>query len=456
MSETLTQSMAIVPFQEQGSSTSPPKFNMERPPKGKENPFREKSSCLKEITNVVNANRMKSESHKPKRCKKTTVESLYDTSEAQSSVMERAKQLEANLALEFPRVAKVMRPSNVTGCFCLSLPKKFCFEHLPKHDTMIVLEDESGREFQTKYLVGKSGLSGGWRGFSIAHKLLAGDVVVFHRVTPSKCKVYIVRSNGLDVADCALGLVKLDVGITQMDTANITARESAQNENLQPISVAIPREPIQKENTRACNTSCGPIFDQSGNESENFGSEVLDGIRLSESVVPFKEVKCMENFDVDINGLILNSEFSKYHLTKYYELCCSQNLFLHEHILEGLNFKLVAGIISETINISDAIRACKITTSECDFSTWDKTLQASEMLGMNVGFLRTRLNKLASLASESKRCKDARLDEDQAEVVIKLLGEKENTNRLDSEIETHNVCPERLEAMFREVAQAPW
>lgn len=220
--------------------------------------------------------------------------------------------------------------------------------------------------------------------------------------------------------------------------------------------MAIPREPIQKENTIACNTSCGPILDQSGNESEDFGSEVLDGIRLSESVVPFKEVKCMENFDVIINGLILNSEFSKYHLTKYYELCCSQNLFLHEHILEGLNFKLVAGIISETINISDAIRACKITTSECDFSTWDKTLQASEMLGMNVDFLRTRLNKLASLASESKRCKDARLDGDQAEVVIKLLGEKENTNRFDSEIETHNLCPERLEAMFREVAKAPW
>lgn len=54
---------------------------------------------------------------------------------------------------------------------------------------MIVLEDKSGREFQTKYLVGKGGLSAGWRGFSISHKLLAGDVVVFHRVTPSKFKV---------------------------------------------------------------------------------------------------------------------------------------------------------------------------------------------------------------------------------------------------------------------------
>lgn len=95
----------------------------------------------------------------------------------------------------------------------------------------------------------------------------------------------------------------------------------------------------------------------------------MDGIRLAESVIPFKEVTGMENFDVIINGLVLNSEFSKYHLTKYYELCRSQNSYLHEHILECLNFKLVAGIISETINISDAIRACKITTSESDFST---------------------------------------------------------------------------------------
>lgn len=74
-------------------------------------------------------------------------------------------------------------------CVLQSLPKKFCFEHLPKHDTMIVLEDESGREFQTKYLVGKSGLSGGWRGFSIAHNLLAGDVLVFHLVAEYMFKV---------------------------------------------------------------------------------------------------------------------------------------------------------------------------------------------------------------------------------------------------------------------------
>jgi hypothetical protein len=42
-----------------------------------------------------------------------------------------------------------------------------------------------------KYLWVKVGLSAGWRGFSIAHKLLVGDIVIFHLVKPSKFKVVI-------------------------------------------------------------------------------------------------------------------------------------------------------------------------------------------------------------------------------------------------------------------------
>lgn len=57
---------------------------------------------------------------------------------------------------------------------------------------MIVLEDESQEVYQTKYLVDKVGLSGGWRGFSMAHKLVERDVLVFHLVTPTKFKVTIV------------------------------------------------------------------------------------------------------------------------------------------------------------------------------------------------------------------------------------------------------------------------
>lgn len=234
--------------------------------------------------------------------------------------------------------------------------------------------------------------------------------------------------------------------------ALINTCKRAEDENLEPISLENPDENVQRDKTVACNSKGGTM---SENDSEDISCEVLEGIRLSESVVPFNEVRCIENFYVIVNGLIINSEFPKPLLTKYYKLCCSQNSFLHEHLLEGLNCKLAAGIISETTNIADAIKACKITASDSNFSTWDKTLQASEMLGMNVSFLRERLEHLASLASKLRKCKEARLERDQEEEdmrtkLAKLLEVKEKTNRLDSEISL------KLESMFKEEADAPW
>lgn len=63
--------------------------------------------------------------------------------------------------------------------------------HLPKHDTPVILVDEKGDEYKTKFLVGKSGLSGGWRAYSIAHNLCEGDALVFQFVRPSKAKVIV-------------------------------------------------------------------------------------------------------------------------------------------------------------------------------------------------------------------------------------------------------------------------
>ena len=70
-----------------------------------------------------------------------------------------------------------------------SLPKQFCDVHLPKKNDIVVLVDENGEEYKTKYLVEKNGLSGGWRGFSIAHNLLEGDVLVFQLIKPCVLKV---------------------------------------------------------------------------------------------------------------------------------------------------------------------------------------------------------------------------------------------------------------------------
>lgn len=55
----------------------------------------------------------------------------------------------------------------------------------------IKLEDESGEVYETKYLCAKTGLSGGWRGFSIAHSIMEGDAVVFQLVMPTQFKVLI-------------------------------------------------------------------------------------------------------------------------------------------------------------------------------------------------------------------------------------------------------------------------
>ncbi|KAM2731776.1 hypothetical protein EV2_035404 [Malus domestica] len=267
-----------------------------------------------------------------------------------------------------------MMPSEVSGGFCLNLAKKFRSEYMPKQDSMIVLEDAKGKEFGRKYLVEKGGLSGGWRGFSIPHKIMKGDVVIFHLVTPFKFEVYIVRSNEVD---WSLPLMRVDPPIRQMDIGGFTACGKEERENL---------EPIPQENAIVCYTDSGPTSDQSENDGEDVGSEFLDGLRLSESVVTFKEVHCLDNFHV-----------------QYYELFCSQNSFLHEQLVEGLNCKLTAGVISETVNIADAIRACKITTPEGYLSTWDKTLKAFDDLGMNVCFRRARLDQLTSVASKIKK-----------------------------------------------------
>ena len=67
----------------------------------------------------------------------------------------------------------------------------FCKRHLPDKDTTITLEDEYGKEYKTKYIACKTGLSAGWRQFSAVHKLLEGDVVVLQLIEPTKFKVIV-------------------------------------------------------------------------------------------------------------------------------------------------------------------------------------------------------------------------------------------------------------------------
>lgn len=446
---------------------------------------------VNEIKKVPSNVSVKSESHTSKRAK---IDDLYDNEEVKSDVMMRAKEIQSNLSPELPSIIKHMLPSNVTRVFWLHFPKSFCEAYLPKEDTMVVLEDERGKSYETKYLARKVGLSAGWRGFSIDHKIMEGDVLIFHLVEPAKFKVYIVRVNDSEEVDGALALLKLEAGVKQMGPINSSEevdgalgllKLEAAIKQMTPINEAVhveklskvseemedldfehlshdnPEKNCEKNVKMTCLTTFGPISDLYEYESEDLGSETTDGVRLSKSAVDFKEVKCFEDFDILANGLVINSELSKHLQTKYYELCCSQNSLLHDHLLDGLNCKLVVGMLSETINIADAIRASKLTTSLESFAIWEKTLKAFEGLGMNVGFLLARLGQLMHLSAKSKRYEEATLQrvnakEEMKTLEAKLLEVKDTINRLGVEIEKLVVDSENLELKFQEVAKAPW
>lgn len=79
---------------------------------------------------------------------------------------------------------------NYFGLFAKGLPSKFCEEHLPRDGiNLMVLEDESGREYEATYISKRTGLSGGWRAFALDHKLDDGDALVFELYQPTSFKV---------------------------------------------------------------------------------------------------------------------------------------------------------------------------------------------------------------------------------------------------------------------------
>lgn len=138
------------------------------------------------------------------------------------------------------------------------------------------------------------------------------------------------------------------------------------------------------------------IDNQTEEDNEEFGSKFPGGIRYPVPAADFEDVRSIENFTILVNGVTIDSWLSKQLRTNYYDLCCSRGSFLHDHLLKSINSKLAAEIITETTNIANAIRACKLSASHADYKMWEKTLNAFELLGMDVGFLHARLKQLLS------------------------------------------------------------
>ncbi|KAH6772661.1 hypothetical protein C2S52_004530 [Perilla frutescens var. hirtella] len=383
-----------------------------------------------------------------------------------SSSLEQAKGIQANSLAQFPSFLKQLLKSHLSGKFYLGLPKKFCDMHLPSQDDTIVLVDENEQEYSAKFSVRKNRLSGGWRGFSIAHNLIEGDALVFHLIGPCKFRVYIVRASklteddGIDLQTCdfqnskPISTLKME---DQME-ADACVGKTARPLYLNWLVVDSPQGTKKARLNYDSKLGTG----QSVHDNDHFSSSVQEGIRYSESVVCFEDVKCFEDFKIQVDGVILDSQIPKNLRVKYYKLCCSQNMILHGHLIKGLSGKLAVVMISETINIADSIRSAGLATPHHYLECWDKTLKAFEDLGMAVEFLRDRLLKLLRLShesqvtTESKRTKRVQADEEISNLETTSLNVKAFVVSLEAEIEALNRKNEKLDFEFREIAQAPW
>ncbi|XAR59463.1 hypothetical protein NMG60_11015305 [Bertholletia excelsa] len=221
------------------------------------NPSNTKSNAKQ----VILVDHGKSRSGKKKR---TRFEDLYDNDDAKFSVMERAEEVLANVDDGVPSFMKCMLPSNVSNGFWMIFPKKFCNLHLPRNDATVILVDECGEEYETNYLVERHGLSGGWRAFSLAHRLLKGDILVFHLIKPCTLKVHIERVYGLDEVDAALCLMGL---FSHAKTSYFDKKKRSckrVKKSLEPLPLDMPQNNIQNSGTNTLSSS----------------SEDLEGMRL--------------------------------------------------------------------------------------------------------------------------------------------------------------------------------
>lgn len=392
--------------------------------------------------------------------------------EFKSSAVIRALEVRSKLEQEFPSFVKSLVRSHVASCFWMGLPGAFCKSYLPVRDSTLTLEDEAGRHFQVKYIAHKTGLSAGWRQFSAAHKLLEGDVLVFQLVGHTKFKVYVTRACDLTEVDGALGLLNLeshhrysDAGRSDTYSKGDVAGDIS-NKKRSKCALLDTAE-NQKKSSPLRSVPRNQVTEHSENTSREVVSEIVEAFDIYQPAVPFKNIKSFDDFNIIIDGLSINSELPRDLRKKYYKLCYSQHMFLHEHLIQGMNRKLVTGVISETITIADAIKASDISTSRDEYSSWDKTLRAFQLFGMNVGFLRSRLHRLANLAYESENALDVRtlvdakndqvhVHDEIRNIETKLVELKEACDRFGAAIDGLDSKAEVYKSKFQEEVSAPW
>ncbi|KAJ6844572.1 B3 domain-containing protein-like isoform X2 [Iris pallida] len=155
--------------------------------------------------------------------------------------IKRAEKLQSSLKSGNPSFVKVMVRSHVSSCFWLGLPSTFCKEQLPLRELNMVLEDEDGVEYDAVYIGKRTGLSGGWRGFSIDHDLEDGDVLVFELSEPARFKIHIIKAieeRSANIDDKTVGAVGGTSKATNIEESMEKEVSQKQAPNPEPVKQA--------------------------------------------------------------------------------------------------------------------------------------------------------------------------------------------------------------------------
>ncbi|KAK4760895.1 hypothetical protein SAY87_005788 [Trapa incisa] len=403
----------------------------------------------------------------------TRMKSMDDSSSRAEAnfAIDRAIEVQSNLESAFPSFIKTLLRSHCQDRYRMGLPGYFTRQFLPLEDSTLILEDEDGKCYETKYFIRDGMLGAGWRQFCHAHQLGEGDVLVFQLVQPTKLKVFIVKIDNLNEVDGALGLLGLDTCAKRSNADNDQAYEEAcePGDRCNPKSRALSCTVRNKKKSlpevilEHSQDVPEDISEHSQNQSEEVGSEVLEGSKWSAPDAPSEVIGSLEDFKIKVNGKVMDLEFHEDVRKKYYELCLCQGTFLHASIIEGISDQLVVSSISETVSVADAIRACVRKTARV--MAWNRTLKALEMLGMNVGFLRQRVKRLMSLHFD---CENAErryelaqgertcVDEEIRKMEKRVKEIKEGKEKFSTEVESMKLEAENLRLKFQEEATAPW
>ncbi|KAI7736182.1 hypothetical protein M8C21_001708, partial [Ambrosia artemisiifolia] len=376
-----------------------------------------------------------------------------------SQTMIRAREVQSTLGNECPSFIKTMVKSHVTTCFWMGLPLPFCKRFLPQHDSLIVIEDEDGKQANLKFIAYRFGLSAGWGKFAVRHKLLEGDVLIFQLVESCKFKVvYIVRANNSKDVDGVAKVINQDGHSEHKSPA--TVKKNFKSKGRKCSSSSSP--PLTKVKRKYIRSKPPTQLNSHHTDHPVVNSQVQEG--PPKPKFSLKDAISFKDFSIMVNKECIDTELSEEIRMDYYNLCIGKNEILHNGVREGLYYKLVAGVIGETVNIANMLRNCKLTTKKEEYAGWDSSLESFELMGMKVGFLRDRIRALTSLAFESEDAKTyAEVKEEQNRNAneIKVLQAKlvelyESNKKINEVMDGLKEKAERYEIEFQRKVDAPW